>query len=113
MYLWDEALWMCKYLKWAVISVWLSEINTEVVPGCVVVVCVFVQSVKKQQYRFSVIMNELHNTDNVPYMVTLMSVVNVLVFGQKDLRKRERVRQEFIGMTSLTTLTNNTQTMIY
>ena len=59
------------------------------------------------------IMNELHNTDNVPYMVTLMSVVNVLVFGQKDLRKRERVRQEFIGMTSLTTLTNNTQTMIY
>ncbi|XP_030260173.1 inverted formin-2-like [Sparus aurata] len=57
--------------------------------------------VKKQQYRFSVIMNELHSTDNVPYMVTLMSVVNVLVFGQKDLRKRERVRQEFIGLQLL------------
>ena len=76
----------------------------------------FVQIVKKQQYRFSVIMNEFHSTDNVPYMVTLMSVVNVLVFGQKDLRKRERVRQEFIGTTSLTTLThltNNYRTMIY
>ncbi|XP_073348677.1 inverted formin-2-like [Pagrus major] len=59
------------------------------------------KSVKKQQYRFSVIMNELHSTDNIPYMVTLMSVINVLVFGQKDLRKRERVRQEFIGLQLL------------
>ncbi len=62
--------------------------------------CVCVQSMKKQQYRFSVIMNELHGTDNVPYMVTLMSVINVLVLGQEDLRKRERLRQEFIGMTT-------------
>ncbi|XP_019122204.2 inverted formin-2-like isoform X2 [Larimichthys crocea] len=59
------------------------------------------KSLKKQQYRFSVIMNELHATDNVPYMVTLMSVVNVLVLGQEDLRKRDRVRQEFIGLQLL------------
>uniref|UniRef100_A0A7N8XB10 Inverted formin-2-like n=1 Tax=Mastacembelus armatus TaxID=205130 RepID=A0A7N8XB10_9TELE len=52
---------------------------------------------KKQKYRFSVIMNELHGTDNVLYMVTLMSMVNVLVLGQEDLRKRDRLRQEFIG----------------
>lgn len=42
-------------------------------------------------------MNELRATDNVPYVVTLMSMVNVLVLGQEDLRKRVRLRQEFIG----------------
>uniref|UniRef100_A0A3B5ABJ1 GBD/FH3 domain-containing protein n=1 Tax=Stegastes partitus TaxID=144197 RepID=A0A3B5ABJ1_9TELE len=56
--------------------------------------------VPKQQYRFSLIMNELHGTDNVPYMVTLMSMVNVLVLGKEDLRKRDRLRQEFIGTTN-------------
>ncbi|XP_071323480.1 inverted formin-2-like isoform X2 [Trachinotus anak] len=59
------------------------------------------KSLKKQKYRFSVIMNELHGTDNVAYMVTLMSVVNVLVFGHEDLRRRDRLRQEFIGLQLL------------
>ncbi|XP_068199146.1 inverted formin-2-like [Antennarius striatus] len=59
------------------------------------------KSVKKQQYRFSVVMNELHATDNVPYQVALMSVVNVIVLGQEDLRKRSRLRQEFIGLQLL------------
>ncbi|CAB1340168.1 unnamed protein product [Coregonus sp. 'balchen'] len=54
------------------------------------------KSVKMQQYRFSVIMNELHTTDNVPYMVVLMSVVNVIIFGVEDLRKRDKLRKEFI-----------------
>ncbi|KAI3364695.1 hypothetical protein L3Q82_011473, partial [Scortum barcoo] len=67
------------------------------------------KSLKKQQYRFSVIMNELHGTDNVPYMVTLMSVVNVLVLGQEDLRKRSRLRQEFIG-TQLASLSLSRET---
>ncbi|KAM7396080.1 hypothetical protein PAMA_007379 [Pampus argenteus] len=59
------------------------------------------KSLKKQQHRFSVVINELHNTDNVPYIVTLMSMVNVLVLGQEDLRKRDRLRQEFIGLQLL------------
>ncbi|KAM4633450.1 inverted formin-2-like isoform 2-T2 [Polymixia lowei] len=59
------------------------------------------KSLKKQQYRFSVIMNELHATDNVSYMVTLMSMVNVLVFGVEDLRKRDKLRKEFIGLQLL------------
>ncbi|XP_045916501.1 inverted formin-2-like isoform X2 [Micropterus dolomieu] len=59
------------------------------------------KSVKKQQYRFSVVMNELHATDNVPYMVTLLSVVNVLVLRTEDLRKRDRLRREFIGLQLL------------
>ncbi|XP_072218702.1 inverted formin-2-like isoform X2 [Leuresthes tenuis] len=56
---------------------------------------------KKQQYRFSVIMNELHATDSSPYRVALMSVVNVLILGQEDLRQRVRLRHEFIGLQLL------------
>lgn len=55
------------------------------------------QGVKSQQYRFSVIMNELQSTDNVPYMVTLLSVINALIFGTDDLRQRDRMRKEFVG----------------
>ncbi|MEQ2196401.1 hypothetical protein XENOCAPTIV_025324 [Xenoophorus captivus] len=54
------------------------------------------KSLKKQQYRFSVIMNELQTTDNIPYMVALMATINVLILGQEDLRKRHRMRHEFI-----------------
>lgn len=62
------------------------------------------QRVKKQQFRFSVIMNELKVTDQVPYMVTLMGLVNVLVLGGEDLRRRDRLRQEFIGTSRDQTL---------
>ncbi|XP_078130467.1 inverted formin-2-like isoform X2 [Sander vitreus] len=49
-------------------------------------------------------MNELQASDNAPYLVTLLSVVNVLVWGQDDLRKRDRLRQEFIGLHLLDVL---------
>ena len=52
---------------------------------------------KTLQYRFSVIMNEIQATDNVPYMVTLLSVINALIFGTDDLRERVKMRKEFIG----------------
>ncbi|KAI4875139.1 hypothetical protein NFI96_013012, partial [Prochilodus magdalenae] len=58
-------------------------------------------AVKTQQYRFSVIMNELESTDNVPYMVTLLSVINALIFGTDDLRQRDKMRKEFIGLQLL------------
>ncbi|KAK9960277.1 hypothetical protein ABG768_010350, partial [Culter alburnus] len=59
------------------------------------------KSVKTQQYRFSVIMNELRATDNVPYMVTLLSVINALIFSADDLRQRDKMRKEFIGLQLL------------
>ena len=59
------------------------------------------QGVKTQQYRFSVIMNELQATDNVPYMVTLLSVINALIFGTDDLRQRDKMRKQFIGRFSV------------
>ncbi|XP_078133777.1 inverted formin-2-like isoform X2 [Sander vitreus] len=59
------------------------------------------KGVKTQQYRFSVIMNELQATDNVPYMVTLLSVINALIFGTDDLRQRDKMRKQFIGLQLL------------
>ncbi|RVE57100.1 hypothetical protein OJAV_G00212820 [Oryzias javanicus] len=59
------------------------------------------KGVKMQQYRFSVIMNELQATDNIPYMVTLLSVINALIFGTDDLRQRDKMRKEFIGLQLL------------
>lgn len=65
------------------------------------------QGVKTQQYRFSVIMNELQESDNVPYMVTLLSVVNALIFGRDDLRQRDKMRRQFIGRFSIQLLFDN------
>ncbi|XP_031435659.1 inverted formin-2 isoform X2 [Clupea harengus] len=59
------------------------------------------KGVKTQQYRFSMIINELQSTDNVPYMVTLLSVINALIFGTEDLRHRDKMRKEFIGLQLL------------
>uniref|UniRef100_A0A8C6PT80 Inverted formin 2 n=1 Tax=Nothobranchius furzeri TaxID=105023 RepID=A0A8C6PT80_NOTFU len=59
------------------------------------------KGLKTQQYRFSVIMNELQATDNVPYMVTLLSVINALIFSTDELRQRDRMRKEFIGLQLL------------
>lgn len=52
---------------------------------------------KMQQYRFSVIMNELQATENPSYMATVLSVINALIFGIDDLRQRDKLRNEFIG----------------
>ncbi|XP_026774835.1 inverted formin-2 [Pangasianodon hypophthalmus] len=59
------------------------------------------KAVKMQQYRFSVILNELQNTDNVHYMVTLLSFINALIFSTEDLRQRDKMRKEFIGLQLL------------
>ncbi|XP_018086099.2 inverted formin-2-like isoform X2 [Xenopus laevis] len=59
------------------------------------------KAVKNQQYRFSVIMNELSASDNVPYMVTLLSVINAIIFGTEELRNRVQLRNEFIGLQLL------------
>lgn len=67
------------------------------------------QSVKTQQYRFSVVMNELQATDNVSYTIALLSVINALIFGAEDLRKRDRLRKELIGMATTSPLDSRGQ----
>ncbi|XP_051052635.1 inverted formin-2 isoform X3 [Phodopus roborovskii] len=63
------------------------------------------KTVCSQQYRFSVIMNELSDSDNVPYVVTLLSVINAIILGPEDLRTRAQLRSEFIGLQLLVILT--------
>ncbi|KAM4690860.1 inverted formin-2 [Rhinophrynus dorsalis] len=63
------------------------------------------KTVKNQHYRFSVIMSELSTTDNVPYMVTILSVINAIIFGTEELRHRIQLRNEFIGLQLLDLLT--------
>ncbi|XP_078090124.1 inverted formin-2-like isoform X2 [Mustelus asterias] len=63
------------------------------------------KTVKRQQYRFSVIMNELQATDNIPYMTTLMSVINAIILGAEELTFRTQLRNEFIGLHLLDLLT--------
>ncbi|XP_012601851.2 inverted formin-2 isoform X2 [Microcebus murinus] len=58
-----------------------------------------------QQYRFSVIMSELSDSDNVPYVVTLLSVINAVILGPEDLRTRTQLRSEFVGLQLLDILT--------
>lgn len=55
------------------------------------------QTVCSQQYRFSVVMTELSGSDNLPYVATLLSVVNAIILGPEDLRTRTQLRGEFIG----------------
>ncbi|XP_078418624.1 inverted formin-2-like [Cetorhinus maximus] len=56
------------------------------------------KTVKRQQYRFSVIMNELQTTDNIPYMATLMGVINAIILGAEELTFRAQLRNEFVGL---------------
>ncbi|KAM6171642.1 inverted formin-2 [Erethizon dorsatum] len=63
------------------------------------------KTVCSQQYRFSIIMNELSDSDNVPYVVTLLSVINAIILGPEDLRIRTQLRCEFIGLQLLDILT--------
>ncbi|MBZ3888632.1 Inverted formin-2 [Sciurus carolinensis] len=63
------------------------------------------KTVCSQQYRFSVIMKELSDSDNVPYVATLLSVINAVILGPEDLRTRTQLRSEFIGLQLLDILT--------
>uniref|UniRef100_A0A8C5LKZ7 Inverted formin-2 n=2 Tax=Jaculus jaculus TaxID=51337 RepID=A0A8C5LKZ7_JACJA len=63
------------------------------------------KTVCSQQYRFSIIMSELSDSDNVPYVVTLLSVINAIILGPEDLRTRAQLRSEFIGLQLLDILT--------
>uniref|UniRef100_K7GCF2 Inverted formin, FH2 and WH2 domain containing n=1 Tax=Pelodiscus sinensis TaxID=13735 RepID=K7GCF2_PELSI len=62
------------------------------------------KTVKNQQYRFSVIMNELSATDNVPYMITLLSVINAVILGTEELKTRTQLRNEFIELVGVVLL---------
>ncbi|XP_061190244.1 inverted formin-2-like [Saccostrea echinata] len=56
---------------------------------------------KKQRYRFSVVVNELRKADLIPYKTTLMAFVNCIIVANKELQERVRIRNEFVGLNIL------------
>lgn len=61
------------------------------------------QTLKKQRYRFSLIVNELRMADLVPYKTTLMAFINCIIVANEELEDRTRVRNEFIGGSKIFT----------
>lgn len=59
------------------------------------------QTLKRQRYRFSLIVNELKTAELVPYKTTLVAFINCILVATEELDDRIRVRNEFIGKSKL------------
>ena len=59
---------------------------------------VLVQVEKHQRYRFSVLVTELRNHDNVAsYSATVLALINCIIIASDSVEERVRMRNEFIG----------------
>ena len=54
-----------------------------------------------QRYRFSVVVNELKATENIPYLTGVMSFINATILSTENLHDRMHLRNEFIGKSQL------------
>ncbi|XP_071126206.1 inverted formin-2-like isoform X2 [Mytilus edulis] len=59
------------------------------------------RTLKRQRYRFSLIVNELKTAELIPYKTTLVAFVNCILVATEELEDRIRVRNEFIGLNLL------------
>ncbi|XP_050417199.1 inverted formin-2 isoform X2 [Patella vulgata] len=59
------------------------------------------KTMKKQRYRFSIIVNELKNAELLPYKTTLMAFINCILVGTDELQERISIRNQFIGLNFL------------
>ncbi|KAK6172315.1 hypothetical protein SNE40_016001 [Patella caerulea] len=59
------------------------------------------KTMKKQRYRFSIIVNELKNAELLPYKTTLMAFINCILVGTEELQERISIRNQFIGLNFL------------
>ncbi|XP_033743499.1 LOW QUALITY PROTEIN: inverted formin-2-like [Pecten maximus] len=64
------------------------------------------KSLKKQRYRFSLIVNELRMAELVPYKTTIMGFINCILVATETLDDRICVRNEFIGLNLLDIINN-------
>ncbi|XP_021344592.1 inverted formin-2-like isoform X2 [Mizuhopecten yessoensis] len=64
------------------------------------------KSLKKQRYRFSLIVNELRMAELVPYKTTIMGFINCILVATEALEDRTCVRNEFIGLNLLDIINN-------
>lgn len=53
---------------------------------------------KKQKYRFSVVISEMRNNNELPsYWAVIMGFVNCIVLANGELEDRVKIRNEFLG----------------
>ncbi|XP_034480692.1 uncharacterized protein LOC117786504 [Drosophila innubila] len=71
----------------------------------------FYKNLKKERYRFKIVINELEQSSAVTpppldYQVTLLRFINCVLLSEKKLQDRIRIRNEFIGLKVLPLLSN-------
>nr|XP_026693262.1 inverted formin-2 isoform X12 [Ciona intestinalis] len=59
---------------------------------------------KSQRYRFSVVINELRNAENLPYQTGILSFINAAILSTDAIHQRVKLRNEFIGLQLLDVL---------
>ncbi|XP_060078710.1 inverted formin-2-like [Ylistrum balloti] len=59
---------------------------------------------KKLQYRFSLLVNELRNSDLTTYNTTIMALINSIIVANERLQDRQRIRNEFIYLGIVSTI---------
>ncbi|KAJ8298508.1 hypothetical protein KUTeg_025039 [Tegillarca granosa] len=64
------------------------------------------KTIKKQRYRFSIIVNELRTAELTSYKTTVMAFINCILVATEDLHERIRIRNEFIGLNLLDLINN-------
>ena len=62
---------------------------------------------KSQRYRFSILMSEMQNCDNlVLYQTTILMFINSMLIATHDFTERRSIRNELIGLGLLEVLTS-------
>ncbi|XP_076117482.1 uncharacterized protein LOC143085163 isoform X1 [Mytilus galloprovincialis] len=56
------------------------------------------QKHRKQNYRFSTLIDELRNTDNTDYKTILLQLINCIIIYTEKVEDRIRTRNEFFGL---------------
>ncbi|KAK0045993.1 inverted formin-2-like isoform X1, partial [Biomphalaria pfeifferi] len=56
---------------------------------------------RKQKYRFSLLVNDLRNTDLTTYKTTVMALINSIIVASENIRDRVRIRNEFVALNIL------------
>ncbi|XP_045504277.1 inverted formin-2 [Colias croceus] len=64
------------------------------------------KTLKNDRYRLSVVVEELKNATTIDYKTALVAFINCLIISAPRLPDRIRVRNEFIGLGLLSTLSN-------
>ncbi|XP_059620423.1 inverted formin-2 [Phlebotomus argentipes] len=63
-------------------------------------------NLKKERYRFKIIVRELESSSLAEYQMALLAFINCLIISAPTLQRRIKVRNEFIGLNLLSVLNN-------